>query len=96
MPQLRFFGPLLSLLVSVYIMAINLAAFALMWWDKGLARRGSRRIPERTLWTAAWIGGAPGAWAGMRLFHHKTRHPSFRVGFPLLALVEAVLYLYLF
>lgn len=82
--------------LTVYVMLINAAALAVMGWDKGLAKAGARRIPERTLWTLAWLGGAPGAWAGMRLFHHKTRHDIFRLGFPLLALVEAALYLYLF
>lgn len=82
--------------LNVYIMLINLGAVIVMGLDKGLARGGGRRIPERSLWALAWLGGAPGAWAGMRLFRHKTRHDSFRLGFPVLALAQAALYLFLF
>ncbi|MHB9145499.1 MAG: DUF1294 domain-containing protein [Symbiobacteriia bacterium] len=91
MPRWNAVSPVLSL----YIMIANVVAFAVMGLDKRFAQNGGRRVPERTLWILALIGGAPGAWAGMRLFHHKTRHDSFRLGFPLLALVEAVAYLYL-
>ncbi|MGE5589854.1 MAG: DUF1294 domain-containing protein [Bacillota bacterium] len=82
--------------LNVYIMLVNLGALAVMWLDKRLARGGLRRVPERTLWALAWLAGGPGAWLGMRLFHHKTRHTSFRLGFPLLALAQAALYLFLF
>ena len=28
------------------------------------------------------LGGSAGAWAGMYLFHHKTKHKKFEVGMP--------------
>ncbi|MBD9014278.1 MAG: DUF1294 domain-containing protein, partial [Lachnospiraceae bacterium] len=50
--------------------------FCSMGIDKRKARLGKWRIPERTLFLIAILGGSPGSIAGMYLFHHKTRHPS--------------------
>ena len=69
-----------------YLLAVNFFAFCLFGVDKRRARRAKWRIPENKLFGAAWLGGAPGAWAGMRLFHHKTLHNAFRYGIPTIAL----------
>lgn len=53
-----------------------------MGMDKLKAKRREWRIPEKTLFTIALIGGSIGTFAGMRLFRHKTKHKSFRVGMP--------------
>lgn len=78
----------------IYLLAINLLALLLMLSDKRRARQGDRRIPEATLFLAALLGGALGGTAGMFLFRHKTRHIAFRVGFPLLALIQVGLCLW--
>ena len=52
------------------------------------ARAHRRRIPEKVLFGAAWLGGAPGCLAGMYLFRHKTRHWYFRWGMPLILLIQ--------
>ena len=74
--------------LGLYLLAVNLAAFALMGADKRKARRGAWRIPERTLFLPALLGGALGGVLGMRTFHHKTRHWYFRWGFPLLLALQ--------
>ena len=79
----------------VYLLAINLAAFAAFGADKWKARHDRWRIPERTLFLLALAGGSPGALAGMRVFHHKTRKWYFRFGIPallILHLAAAALY----
>ncbi len=69
-------------------MLASLVAFAAMGIDKAKARKKKYRISEAALWTLAWIGGAPGAVCGMFIFRHKTRHTNFRIGLPMLALLQ--------
>lgn len=73
----------------------------LVWWsaacvltfcafgaDKARARRGGRRIAERTLFLLAALGGGCGAVLGMAVFRHKTKHWYFVWGMPAIALAE--------
>lgn len=74
--------------ILIYLIIINAAAFCLMGADKHKARRGLYRIPEKTLFLAALLGGSAGAWIGMYTFRHKTRHWYFVVGIPAVFLVQ--------
>ena len=83
-------------LAGLYLLGVNLAAFAAMGWDKHRSKQpGKRRIPEKHLFLLAALGGALGGTAGMLLFHHKTRHWTFRWGFPAILALEAGLGLWL-
>ena len=84
-----------ELVLTIYLVCINLASFAVMGADKRRARREAWRIRERTLFLLAVVGGSVGAIAGMYAFHHKTRHWYFRAGFPLLFLFQALLLFFL-
>lgn len=75
----------------IYLILMNLIGFGLMGVDKQRARRRDWRIPEKVLFGAALLGGSVGAWAGMYLFHHKTRHWYFVVGMPLILAVQTAL-----
>ena len=79
------------ILLCAVLAAMNLLAFALMGIDKAKAKRGSWRIPEKTLFLAAALFGALGGTLGMKVFRHKTRHWYFRWGFPALLAVQLVL-----
>lgn len=68
--------------------AMSAALFLLMGADKRLARRGGRRVPERTLFLLALLLGAPGGLLGMYVFRHKTRHWYFVLGFWALAVLQ--------
>ena len=81
----------LLLAAALWLLAVNVVAFAAFGRDKRLARRGARRIPEFRLLLWAALGGALGAWLGMRVFHHKTQKPLFRLLVPLLLLLHVVL-----
>lgn len=75
-----------------YVLLMSVVAFVLMGVDKGRAKRkGSRRIPERTLFLSALLGGSPGAVLGMWTFRHKTRHWYFQYGMPAILLAQAAL-----
>ena len=78
-----------QVLLGLWLLIINLIAFALMGVDKRRARReGAWRIPERRLFLSALLGGSVGAIAGMHVFHHKTRHRGFRWGMPAILLAQ--------
>ena len=75
----------------LYLVLINLAAFCLFGIDKWKARHQKWRIPEKTLFLAAGLGGSFGAGLAMRVFRHKTKHRSFTIGIPMIFLVHCVL-----
>ena len=78
-----------------YLLAINIATFFLYGIDKYKAKKGRWRISEATLLMMAVIGGCIGAWAGMRLCHHKTMHKKFKYGIPVIIILQVALAVYL-
>ena len=74
-----------------YLTIINAIAFALMLTDKANARKKLWRIPERVLFTAALLGGSVGSLLGMYLARHKTKHPKFVIGIPVILVIQVVL-----
>ena len=64
-------------LIAVWLALSGLAGFVLMAFDKRRAGEYGRRIPERTFFTLALIGGTFGILLGSVAFHHKTRKDSF-------------------
>ena len=83
------------LLLAIYLLIINAAAFLFMLADKLKARRGSWRIPEKTLLWLAIFGGSLGALLGMNLLRHKTQHPKFSFGLPLIFVFQILLLIFL-
>ena len=59
--------------------------------DKYKAKRNLWRIPEATLMGVAAIGGSIGTIAGMNLFRHKTKHPKFYIGLPVILALQIIL-----
>ena len=78
-----------------YLLAVNIATFFLYGIDKYKAKKGKWRISEATLLLMAVIGGSIGAWAGMRLWHHKTMHKKFKYGIPIIIILQVALAVYL-
>ena len=66
------FFPDLIFGVGIYVLAVSLFTFISYGSDKFFAVMHWRRIPEDFLIVLGFFGGAPGAFAGMKLFHHKT------------------------
>ena len=76
----------------IYLLAINVLAFAVYGWDKARSKvQGARRVPEKTLFLLAILGGSVGAILGMRVWHHKTRHWYFKYGLPAILLAQLAL-----
>ena len=78
-----------------YLLAVNIATVFLYGIDKYKAKKGRWRISEATLLMMAVIGGSIGAWAGMRLWHHKTMHKKFEYGIPIIIILQVALAVYL-
>ena len=68
----------------------NAAVFAVYGFDKYNAMNGRRRVSERTLLCFAFLLGGFGAFLGMQIFRHKTKHIIFNIGVPLAMLVNVV------
>jgi len=83
-------------LILSYLLIINAASFLFMLADKHRARKNLWRIPEARLIGLAALGGSPGILAGMYLLRHKTRHPKFTLGVPVILAVQTVSLVLLF
>lgn len=82
--------------MACWLILVNGAAFLAFGLDKWKAKRKAvrpniRRVPERTLFLLAALGGCPGALLGMRVFHHKTLHRAFRFGLPAIMALQALI-----
>ena len=78
-----------------YLLVINILAFVCYGLDKLKAKRNARRISERALLLIALVGGSVGAWLGMLVWRHKTKHTKFRFGVPIILLLQIAVYLWL-
>jgi len=77
-------------LLIIYAM-INVISFSLYGIDKRRAKKNRWRIRESVLLGVTWLMGGVGAFAGMRLFRHKTKHTAFVISAPLAAVLQVVL-----
>ncbi|MFD1206924.1 MULTISPECIES: DUF1294 domain-containing protein [Sporosarcina] len=84
----------MKLIVLSWILFASIWTFFTMGYDKRQARRKQRRVPENTLWILSIFGGGIGAYIGMIVFRHKTRHTAFRIGFLLLAIIYTMAIFY--
>ena len=87
--------------LAVWLTVINLITFFAFGWDKLKAKRKEkdgriRRVPEKTLFLLAGLGGSIGALLGMKVWRHKTLHRSFRFGVPAIFIAQVVLILGLY
>lgn len=82
-------------LILAYLFIINAAGFLLMLADKHKAKKNQWRIPESTLMLTAVLGGGIGSLIGMYSVRHKTRHPKFTIGIPLILAAQVCLVLWL-
>lgn len=76
--------------ILLYLLAINLFGFFIMWLDKRKAKKGSWRIPEKTLFIITALGGGIGTIIGMYTFRHKTQKLNFVIGFPFITILEII------
>ncbi len=76
-------------IVCVFMSLITLAVYGA---DKRNAQAGKRRVSERLLIALAACFGGVGAFIGMRVFHHKTRKPKFRILVPIFMALQVLFF----
>ncbi len=84
------------MILILYFIILNLVGLAVMAIDKIRAMEHRFRIPESVLLIIAVIGGSIGSMVGMFLFRHKIRKPKFRIGLPLIIVLQILLLVILF
>lgn len=73
---------------------MTVVGFLAMALDKRRAVHGGWRIPERTLFLIAALGGALGVWLAMELVRHKSRHRKFVIGIPAILALQIIIAAY--
>ena len=77
-------------LILLYLLIINALGFLLMLVDKLKAKKNLWRIPEKTLFLTALLGGSVGSLLGMYMVRHKTQHLKFTLGMPLILALQVI------
>jgi uncharacterized membrane protein YsdA (DUF1294 family) len=85
----------LMLILGIYAVLINLSSFAIIGYDKRMAKIGGWRVPEKNIFLLAFMGGALGVYLGMIHFRHKTRHLVILYGIMLLIIVNLMAFWFL-
>ena len=76
--------------MGLYLILINIITFALYAIDKLNAKNDAWRISERMLILFAVAGGSIGALLGMYICRHKTRKPKFKIGVPVILVLQVL------
>lgn len=83
-------------IVLIYLLLLNVFGFLAMYSDKQKAIRKQYRIPEKTLFMLAFLGGSLGTTLGMNVFRHKTKHWYFKFGMPTILVGQVVIGIIIF
>ena len=75
----------------LYLVLINLIAVIITCYDKHCAQTNKWRVPEKTLFAVAILGGSIGMYVTMRKIRHKTKHTSFMLGIPAIIITQIVI-----
>lgn len=78
----------LYIILAAYIVISNITAIVMTVHDKNAAKHRRRRVPEKTLLITAALSGCISMYITMHIIHHKTKHPKFMVGIPVIFILE--------
>jgi len=79
-----------------YFLLLNVFGFVVIAYDKYLAKKHKRRIPEKILLGCVLFGGTIGSGLGMLIFSHKTAKRSYLLKFWLIVIVQVIILYALF
>ncbi len=75
-----------------YWAAVSFVSIVVTIWDKAIAGKKRRRVPEATLFVLALLGGSAAMYVTMLLIRHKTLHKRFMLGLPAILAVQLFAY----
>ena len=75
--------------LALYYIA-SIITYGIYAQDKTAAQNAGRRIPESTLHLMSLVGGWPGGLIAQVLLRHKTRKPSFLIGYWFTVIVNCI------
>lgn len=78
----------LQIAAICYLVIINAVGYLVMLVDKYRARKKLWRISEAALLSVALLGGSFGCLIGMYAVRHKTKHPKFTIGIPVILALQ--------
>ena len=81
--------------ILIYFLAMNIITFLLMGYDKHEAKVNQWRISEKALFLFCLFGGSIGGICGMYAFRHKTQKWYFKIGFPLILIIQIGVIIYM-
>ena len=87
---------MIKIILLAYLLLINIITYFTYAADKTKARQNKWRIPERTLILLALLGGSPAAPLAMKHCHHKTRHLKFKLGIPIILIIQIIITFFLY
>ena len=85
MKELIFFNIMPAWLILISLISVIVTAS-----DKVKAKRVSRRVPEAALMLLSVLGGSLAMLITMIIIRHKTKHPKFMVGIPVIIVLQIV------
>ena len=88
-------GKILMIVGGYYLSFLTIVGILSMGIDKQKARHNRWRVPEKTLFLIAILGGSIGSLCGIYLFRHKTKHKSFVYGIPFILCLQIGIGLYM-
>lgn len=74
-----------------YVLIMSIIGFLSMYIDKRKAIKHQWRIPEKTLFIIALLGGSIGSNLGMTICRHKTKHWYFVIGMPVILILQIII-----
>ncbi len=81
--------------ILIYFLVMNIITFLLMGYDKHEAKVNQWRISEKALFLFCLLGGSIGGICGMYAFRHKTQKWYFKIGFPLILIIQIGVIIYM-
>lgn len=80
-----------GLVFFIWFILISAVSIIMTVYDKWAAKHKKRRVPERTLLSLGFIGGAAAMYLTMKGIRHKTKKKKFMVGLPLEILLHVLI-----